>query len=352
MIRHAATRLRIRGSRQEGQAFIVVALLLAVFGGMAALVVDIGSMTTDRRDLQNAADAIALAASQALPNQDAAQAVANQWAAKNDIALSEMELTFVAQNVPSVPNPKVIVKLTQDHEFTFARLIGVTSAEVGATAAAIRTSPGGSAGLVPWSVTRATLDAITPGVTTVMKYDSNGVTSGNFGAIQLDGSGANVYRDTAEFGSSNGLCATGNSSCSYPSTAQVETGNMVGATRTAVDYRMDNTSASCDTWAEVTQVAGNGSMSLQPACNPFLPGGDPNSLRIIVIPVIASLCNGSCTVTITEFALFFLEGYDNGQCNGNDCDIQGRFIASNTNYGAQVGVFGADTLAHFVRLVQ
>ena len=30
----------------------------------------------------------------------------------------------------------------------------------------------------------------------------------------------------------------------------------------------------------------------------------------------------------------------------------GRFINSNTNYGALTGVYDADTFAHFVRLVE
>src|SRR4029077_16678892 len=128
-----------------------------------------------------------------------------------------------------------------------------------------------------------------------------------------------------------------------------ETGNMIGATRTATDYRMNNTSSNCDTWAEAVVVNGT-TQFLRPECNPFVTGGNTASRRILVIPVINNLCNGSCNVTITEFALFFLEGYGNNGCTGNHCDIQGRFINSNTNYGSSVGVFNANTLSHFVKL--
>lgn len=69
------------------------------------------------------------------------------------------------------------------------------------------------------------------------------------------------------------------------------------------------------------------------------------------MPVIDSLCNGACYVTVVEFALFFLEGYGAGGCTGNDCEIEGRFIQSNTNYGALMGVYDQDTFSHFVRLV-
>lgn len=351
MVRAGMATLVRRVGADHGQALAFICVLLAVILGSTAFAIDVGSYATDRRDLQNAADAIALAASQELPNQDAATAKAQAWATKNDIPLADMTLTFTAQNPPSQPNPKVKVSLQRNHTFHFAPVIGINNANVQASAAAIRTSPGGSTGLVPWSVTQPVLNLVPPGQTTVLKYDSTGGGNGNFGAVRIDGSGANVYRDTVEFGSNNGLCATGVTGCPFASVVSTETGNMVGPTRTAVDYLMANTATSCDAWAEVTLIAG-GKTTLDPACNPFIAGGNPASLRIIVIPVIASLCGGNCNVTITQFALFFVEGYAAGGCSGNHCNIQGRFINSNTNYGAQVGVFGANTLAHFVRLVE
>ncbi len=331
--------------------FGVVVLLMGAIGGIGASGVDLGSYAAERRDLQNAADAIALAAAQNLPNGDSARGAANLWAIKNNVSPSDLTVTIIEQNAPTVPNPMVRVSITRSHPFTFARLIGISSAPVSASATAIRTSPGGSDGLVPWSVQRALLDGVTPGTTVVMKYDSNDVTSGNFGAIRIDGNGSNVYRDTIEEGSSNGLCAASVVGCPYPSTINLETGNLVGGTRTGTNHRLDNTDPDCDTWDETMEVHGQ-EQFIRAECNPFAAGGNSDSLRVIVIPVISNLCNGSCSVTITEFALFFLEGYGAGGCRGNSCDIKGRFISSNTNYGADVGVYNEDTLAHFVKLTQ
>jgi hypothetical protein len=129
-------------------------------------------------------------------------------------------------------------------------------------------------------------------------------------------------------------------------------GNMTGPTRDGTGYRMTNTTTSCDTWAEVVYDLGGGKHGLKSGCNPFGPGGNAASLRVIVIPIIAGEFNGRTEVTITEFALFFLEGYGPGGCTGNNCEIMGRFINSNTNYGALTGVYDADTFAHFVRLVE
>ena len=67
-----ATILRRLHSQQRGQVLVLVAGLLAVFGGMTAIAVDLGGYSADRRDLQNKADAIALAASLELPNAGAA----------------------------------------------------------------------------------------------------------------------------------------------------------------------------------------------------------------------------------------------------------------------------------------
>ena len=334
---------------ERGQIFGAVVLMMGAFGAIGAVGVDLGSYTAERRDLQNAADAIALAAAQNLPNGDSARGAASVWATKNDVSPSHVTVTITEQNAPSTPNPMVHVAITRSHPFTFARLIGISSAPVSATATAIRTSPGGSNGLVPWSVQRALLDTITPGTSVVMKYDSNDVTGGNFGAIRIDGNGSNVYSETIEQGSINGLCAASVAGCPYPSTINLETGNLVGGTRTGTNFRLENADSACDTWEEAVDVHGQ-EQFIRAACNPFAAGGNSESLRIIVIPVIGNLCNGSCTVTITEFALFFLEGYGDDGCTGNSCAIRGRFISSNTNYGADVGVYNEDTLAHFVKL--
>ncbi|OGO50884.1 MAG: hypothetical protein A2148_08010 [Chloroflexi bacterium RBG_16_68_14] len=354
MLRSSRLRYRRRCHRGErGQIFVLVVVLIAVFGGMTAVAIDLGSFTADRRDLQNAADAIALAAALELPDANDAQTVATQWAIHNDIDPVDMTVTIIPQSLPSEPNPKARVEVERDHSFTFARLVGISSATVGASATAIRTSPGGSDDLMPWSVLDSFQNAATPGVSLVLKYDSLDVQSGNFGAISVDGSGASVYRDTIKYGSDDFLCVAGASgACSYPSQIDLQTGNMVGPTRQGTDYRLEQTAPACDTWEEVVAVNPDGTQGLRPECNPFLSGGDRGSLRVIIIPVVPSLCNGSCTVEITEFALFFLEGYGSDGCTGNSCEIRGRFIDSNTNYGALAGTYDPDSYVHFVRLVE
>ena len=344
--------LRRLHTGDRGQMLVAGMMFMVVIAGGAAIAVDTGSYMSHRRSLQNAADAIALSASQGLPDTDDALALANEWAELNGIELEDMNITFTQQILPGEANPKVTVDLTVDHGLTFMAVLGMDSAEIGVTAAAVRTSPGGSNGLMPWSVLEAAKNLADPGDPVVLKYDSNDVQNGNFGALRIDGNGANTYRNTIKYGSENGRSADGVPDCDDPTTAQTEPGNMTGPTRQATDYRIDNTTASCDTWEETIIVNADGSHSITPECNPFTAGGNKDSLRLIIVPVIDSLCNGACSVTIVEFALFFLDGYGANGCTGNECEIEGRFIQSNTNYGALMGVYDADTFSHFVRLVK
>ncbi len=56
-------RLRLSAEGERGAVAILVAILLPlVFIGMAALTVDVGNISAERRQLQNGADAVALSA--------------------------------------------------------------------------------------------------------------------------------------------------------------------------------------------------------------------------------------------------------------------------------------------------
>ena len=350
--------------RERGQVIFLVAGLLAVFGGMTAVAIDLGSYMADRRDLQNAVDAIALAASQDLPSGSAAQTAANQWATNNGIDHSSLSVTIVPQNLPSEPNPKVIVEAERDHGFFFARLVGIESAEVSASASAIRTSPGGGDGVVPLSITEDSLEGVTYGEAAILKYDALDLENGNSLPIMIDGPGAgscngqnNHYCDSLINGSENVLCADGadDTYCEGPTTAQTQPGLVVGPTSTALNARMDNTDIQCDEFDEVFEDDPTSSdpseYRIVQECNPFFAAGY-DSRRILVVPVIDSLCNGSCTVTVVEFALFFLDGFAApNSCQGVVCEVTGRFVRVNQNVGLLAGTFDEEAENQFVRLV-
>ncbi len=348
---------------EAGQVFVMVVILLAVIGGMIAMSVDIGSYAADRRDLQNAADAIALAASQELPNGSNAQSVANQWATKNGIDPASMTVTIIPQNPPGEPNPKVKVELTRGHDFTFARLVGISSANVQTTATAIKTSPAGGAGIIPLSVTEQALQGITYGQEVVLKYDAQNIFQGNTNPLRIDGPGSgncgtnDKYCSGVMNGSENTVCAAGAdlTYCNGASQVDTEPGNKVGATRTAIDYRLDTTSGQCDQFSETFQddpTSSDASMyRITQECNPFL-SGSYSSQRVLIVPIIQELCNGACAVTITGFVLAFLERIGNGGCTGNECEVVARFVRVDQNVGLLAGTFDANASNQFVRLVQ
>lgn len=348
--------LRLFRRQESGQILVTFALLLPILLGMTALAVDLGNYASERRSLQNAADSIALAASRDLPSQDQAIASGQLWATKNGVPLSAVTISVTQAGIGN-PNPKVTVDIRKQHGFVFSRVVGISSTNVGAHAVAIKTSPGGLAGVSPWSVLRSAEQAAQPGSLVTLKYDATNPTNGNFGIIQLDGSGSAVYLNSVENRSTSQVCAQGATNCTSSSpvcTGDVcpsETGNKVGPTQTGVNYLMSTADPHCDTFAQVFSGPVNGQYNLNNQCNPWLDGSYP-SPRVIIIPVISSLCNGSCSVTVVSFALFWLEGYVAGQCTGNSCTLQGRFVNANVDVHALAGVYDPNSSIHFVRLTE
>ena len=330
------------------------ALILPVLLAMVGMAIDLGGYADHRRTLQNAADSIALAAARDLPDSAAATASAHAWADKNGVPWSDVNVTITPAGAGS-PNPKVSVDITRPHSFVFIRVLGVASRSVGAHAAAIKTSPGGAGDLMPWGVLQSVQQSAAFGDVITIKYDSNNVTTGNFGAIRLDGSGSSTYGDTINSGSTSIVCAQGIAGCTTVSSectgsvCPTEPGNKVGDTRTGVQYRLDNTDAHCDTFAEAFSGPTNGKYTLNKECNPWL-SGSYKSLRVVIVPTIASLCNGSCNVTITGFSLFWLEGFAGGGCKGNDCEVQGRFVNADMTIDALTGIYDANSSVHFTKL--
>lgn len=365
---------RSKRRSDRGQVFMMFALLIPVLAGMVGMAVDLGSWASDRRSLQNAADSIALAAGQELPDAAKAQSAAQTYATKNGIALSDLQVTVSGGTTA----PKVSVTLSRSHDFAFLRLLGVNSGDVGAKAATIKASFGGGSGIVPWAVTQATVDAAGNGTQITMKYDSTGGNQGNFGAIRIDGSGASTYLNDVSYGSTTYACAVTAPNCttgacpgSYPNVCSEtapqcdgpdcnpENGNMTGPTRNGTDFRMSHTNVGCDTFAEAfpTQKA-DGTYQLSPDCNPWTYGAgycanvtSVCSRRVIIIPVVNGFGNGQTTVTIQRFALVYLEGYT-GSCTGNSCDILGRFVQADVNTNALAGTYDPTALVHYVKLTE
>ena len=118
---------------ERGQALVFTVLAMTVMLGMAAFVLDVGSWFRADRKLQAAADAAALAAAQALPEDPGyAAALATQYAQENAEAAPD-EITFTTK---LKSNDTVTVALKRNAPGFFSKVLGIDSAEIHARAAA------------------------------------------------------------------------------------------------------------------------------------------------------------------------------------------------------------------------
>jgi hypothetical protein len=117
---------------QRGQTAVLTVVFLTSLLGMAALVLDVGSWFRAQRATQAAADAAALAAAQALPESTSqAGVLAASYVGKNGAGTSTV--TF---STKLLPNDTVKVRVERDAPGFFAKLFGVDSVDVGASAVA------------------------------------------------------------------------------------------------------------------------------------------------------------------------------------------------------------------------
>lgn len=145
----------MRRGREQGQVLVMLAIMLTVLLALAGLSIDIGRQVTERRHLQNAADAAALAACRALiaGDSDAAAAQAARAVAMVNLEGSPTGLSVsiaddlnreyedghlgdpaYLTNGISVSGTTVRVALDADLPTVLARIVGVGELGVGARA--------------------------------------------------------------------------------------------------------------------------------------------------------------------------------------------------------------------------
>jgi hypothetical protein len=74
---------------------------------------------------------------------------------------------------------------------------------------------------------------------------------------------------------------------------------------------------------------------------------------VILIPVVDGYGNGSSSdVTILRFALVYLQGYDNGKCSGNNCEIKGNFVRADVNPGGLTAAYDDESSVSFFKLTE
>ncbi|MGZ6340019.1 MAG: pilus assembly protein TadG-related protein, partial [Candidatus Limnocylindrales bacterium] len=161
---------RVGRDPQAGQALVLVAISLVVLLGMAAVAIDAGRFLTQRRFVQNAADAAALAAANVVVSQAGAATVGTARQAARDVLAIDLAGSAVGAPVFAAAEPPVFsgaqiasdlvdgivladaagtplpdtasldsvadvrVALSGPVDFTFGRVLGVTAGTVSAKA--------------------------------------------------------------------------------------------------------------------------------------------------------------------------------------------------------------------------
>ncbi len=130
---------------ERGQGLALGALALFVILGFAALVLDVGLFMHEKRDVQNAVDAAALAAAQEMPDDIyAAEDVAREWLEKNGVATGD-DITidfrctseYLIACDPSQDRYDTIqVSVDRNVPLNFAPLLGLDQVDVSAKGAA------------------------------------------------------------------------------------------------------------------------------------------------------------------------------------------------------------------------
>jgi hypothetical protein len=294
---------------------LTAALSMAVLLGFTAMAIDVGMAYQDRRDLQNDADAAALAGSQHLPaDPDQAIDTATDWLALNDIEPGQ--ITDIEVSSTYVANDTIRVEVDDDFGWVFARALGMTSSNIGAHSKAVVGTLQGTGHLMPWSIVYGDSDCLDSNNNAIfsqvcsVKMGAQGKYGGGWrGALDFDGNGggASEYRDNIIDGEADTMyCIEGQDDPPCESSIiDIKNGNVVGPTEQGIEGRLaqgpqcDANSNGKDDFTEVFAPTGMSSPAYSVSC--------PDSPWLLLIPIVEY--DGGQTVTIRGWALSYFETY-------------------------------------------
>ncbi len=306
-----------------GATAVVIAVMLVVLLGLGAFYIDAGALYSERRSLQGAADAGALAGVQELPtNSAAAVAASNDYAGRNAgaLGLASPQIESVVQGNDTV------VCTVRDPERTlmFARFLGRDTGRVGATAVAKVQSPAGYGhGVMPFGIMSAEPSGTSPfgypfGYPIRLKQPSQQGEAGNFQFMSLTDPPLGHVGNNEITGALSGG--------GVPNPVYL---NTLYNTRPGING--NTVVRSLDEW-----IAGDACAFQDVAVqreDGYVDILDPDCHRVIVCPIIVDPgppivynwtgLNGATDALVIGFAYFYIE---NMGTVGNDCYVDGRFI--------------------------
>ena len=330
----------------DGVSAVIVAIVIVVMLGFSALVIDLGSLYRERRSLQTAADAAALAAVQELPDStSAATAKAKSYASLNAPEATNVTVTF-SSHFAHDDTVRVVLNQPKADVF-FARIWGTTSAQVGAKAAARITSPVAyEEGVVPIGVIPEGGHECVPSAygygwdqqVTIKEGGGSGST-GNYGWVDLgSGGGASKVGD---------YIANNLGSGSLNETVKTVTGNKTSAADAINAWIGSDT----HTFEQVCSAPdANGIVHIN-----HVPGDPPEGChRLIIVPIIVNpngngstrydWPNGKKDMQVIGFAQFFITSAGG---TGSNAIVSGKFVQTVTEEEAAGGAVGLTGQVHY-----
>ncbi len=314
--------LRRGWGSERGQVLALFGMGLAGFIGLVGLSVDMGQVVFARTDLQKLADSATFAAAQDLPDSTKATAAANTYGHSDQFPGT---LTVVISQTYGA-NDTVEVTASRRVNYWFLKAVGLDGMTVTAKAKARAMNYAGGAGLLPWGFIASNEDnskllqnscytgqteegvpTFQQNVPCTVKYGAGTNAGGDFGALALDGTGANIYRESIAKGSTK----------TFMKGQQVdaETGNMQGPTGQGLADRL--------ALPAILPCPGNlrsQVLTTDPVSGASsITSGCESSPRIGIIPVVNKIDNPQKS-TILGFAFVFIEG-TSGSGGGSSVNV-------------------------------
>ncbi|MDP4178437.1 MAG: pilus assembly protein [Bacillota bacterium] len=282
----------MRKLNEKGNIAIILCLVVVSLFAFTAFVVDIGIVYVDKAQLTDAIDSAALASSLEL-TQDSSKAytVANDYLSKNNVQQGTSSV-IIGSDKKSIQ-----IKASKNIKYIFAPIIGIKEGNINcSTKAVIAPLKSVTGGIRPFAVEKYNYSY---GDVVTLKNGAGSGYNGNYGALALGGTGANVFRNNTLYGYS-GTVSVGD----YIST---EPGNMAGVISDISDYLSTE---------EVENFINSE--------NSTVYNFPRNSIRLWTIPLVDSMqVNGREQVLVIGFAEFYVETVGK---NAGKMEITGRFV--------------------------
>jgi len=297
----------VKISDNKGNISIMLCLLFTALLGFTAYVIDIGLIYAEKTKLSNALDSAVLAAILELPdNDEKAKAVAADYLEKNNVDQNDTIITI------GTDRKSIQIKGVKRVKHFFSPIIKINSSDVNVTAkAVIGSAKSVKGGIRPFAVEKFDYSY---GSLVTLKMAAGDGYKGNYGAVALGGTGANVFLENTLYGY-NGIISVGDA-------VYTETGNMAGAANDIKKY----INTECSTFDDFMR----------------------DSIRLWTVPLVDTLqVEGTSPVTVVGFGEFFVENITN---NSGKIEVIGRFVRYVTN--AYIDTTLEDTGVYGAKLVK